>query len=825
MAGSSVIGALRVNLGLDSAQFQSGAKKSSSVIDQLRSKFKVNGAAIAAAVTAAGVAVTAFAVKSAADIDKTAKAARRIGESVAGFRAMELAAGESGVEVSSLTDGVQTMNRELAKGGKNSTSALAQLGLDAKAFREQRPAEQLATLADAIQKTGSSSGEVAAILQNLGVRNKEMVLALVSGGDAFRNAAKDIADYGLAMSDVDASSIETANDRIGRLSLAGKYLGDQLAISVVPALGAMALAMTDSLRAGGFLRAVLDGIAVSVRAGVTLVTTFVDVLSGVGSVVSVVTGSLSSFGVSSSLIGEAMKAVAGAAAVTATIFAGRYALAVGVTAAKAMMVAVQQSIALQMALGATSRASATAAAASVLFSRALTVLKGALISTGIGALVVGAGYLIAKFTELSGKVGGFGNAVRLLVDVVRDAWGRMALYASIWGSKAAAVWSDIRASAVEKFGAIISAGGEFGNRYIGVYRGAFDAVVAIWGGLPAAIGDVAYQAANALISAVSWMLTQAARPIDAFIGGLNEVRTALGAEPIQLIGDIKLPELTNPYAKAASDVGKAAAAAFNAGFNTDTISDPGGYFDGVAEGIRGQAAAYREAAGALAKTASGPLASVQAIKDAMDESKGAITETTEATGELGNALDSAGGKGARAGKEIEKSLTDAEKAANRGADSIGSMFSSLLDGSKTLRQGVADLIMEIAKMQIMNGFKSLFGAGGAGSGIGSFLGSLIGANAAGTEHWRGGLTSVHERGGEIMDLPNGTRIIPHDVSKRLVAAGAGSSGSFTYAPNIDARGADAGAVARLEQALQADRAQFEAKVVQAVHKGKVGRRL
>lgn len=36
--------------------------------------------------------------------------------------------------------------------------------------------------------------------------------------------------------------------------------------------------------------------------------------------------------------------------------------------------------------------------------------------------------------------------------------------------------------------------------------------------------------------------------------------------------------------------------------------------------------------------------------------------------------------------------------------------------------------------------------------------------ATGTPYWRGGLTRVNERGGEIMNLPSGTQIIPHDVS-------------------------------------------------------------
>lgn len=44
----------------------------------------------------------------------------------------------------------------------------------------------------------------------------------------------------------------------------------------------------------------------------------------------------------------------------------------------------------------------------------------------------------------------------------------------------------------------------------------------------------------------------------------------------------------------------------------------------------------------------------------------------------------------------------------------------------------------------------------------------IGGHATGTSYFAGGWTRVNERGGEIMRLPGGTQIIPHDVSKRMV---------------------------------------------------------
>lgn len=43
-------------------------------------------------------------------------------------------------------------------------------------------------------------------------------------------------------------------------------------------------------------------------------------------------------------------------------------------------------------------------------------------------------------------------------------------------------------------------------------------------------------------------------------------------------------------------------------------------------------------------------------------------------------------------------------------------------------------------------------------------GGVIPHKAVGDSNWGGGLVQVHERGGEIMDLPGGTRIYPHDQS-------------------------------------------------------------
>ena len=61
---------------------------------------------------------------------------------------------------------------------------------------------------------------------------------------------------------------------------------------------------------------------------------------------------------------------------------------------------------------------------------------------------------------------------------------------------------------------------------------------------------------------------------------------------------------------------------------------------------------------------------------------------------------------------------------------------------------------------IGSAYKGLKAAGG-------WVLDRIQGNALGTSYFSGGLTRVNERGGEIMNLPGGTQIIPHDISRRM----------------------------------------------------------
>ena len=57
--------------------------------------------------------------------------------------------------------------------------------------------------------------------------------------------------------------------------------------------------------------------------------------------------------------------------------------------------------------------------------------------------------------------------------------------------------------------------------------------------------------------------------------------------------------------------------------------------------------------------------------------------------------------------------------------------------------------------------------------------------ARGTESWGGGLAQIHERGGEIVDLPRGSRVYPHDQSLRMARREGAASGNITISKLAD----------------------------------------
>ena len=142
------------------------------------------------------------------------------------------------------------------------------------------------------------------------------------------------------------------------------------------------------------------------------------------------------------------------------------------------------------------------------------------------------------------------------------------------------------------------------------------------------------------------------------------------------------------------------------------------------------------------------------------------------------------------------------------------IFDSLIDGG----QDLDDVLKNIAKSFAKAGIEALlfgsgplggaFGGGKGGGLFGSLLQGFGGARAAGGPVTGGKTYLVGEKGPELFTASRSGQIIPNNAIK------SGSSGnSISFSTTIDARGADAAAVARIERSQLAMQQNFSKQVV------------
>lgn len=215
---------------------------------------------------------------------------------------------------------------------------------------------------------------------------------------------------------------------------------------------------------------------------------------------------------------------------------------------------------------------------------------------------------------------------------------------------------------------------------------------------------------------------------------------------------------------------------------------------------------------------------------ATDEQRAKISQLVEATYAEREAI--------KANEEAMRQLQEVSR------DVLEGIVSDLADG-KSGADILASALKRVGDMLISSAFDSLFPAtasGGRRTGGGGLFGGAIipgilhSGGVAGSDgygHGRSVSSSVfagaprYHNGGiaglkpdEVPAiLQRGERVIPRGQS------GSGSASSFTYAPTIDARGADVEAVARLERAMAKDRAELPKKVMKAVEDGQKRRTL
>ena len=211
--------------------------------------------------------MVSFAQDSLSLVDSQAKLARALKGTADGVKAIQIAAGDAGVD--GLESSLTRLNRRLgaaAQGNAEYGKAVQALNLDLNELRNMDADERVAAIADAVRDSGKASDETARLVQVLGFEQSNANEFFRQGGDAIRAARQEVKDYGLSLSEVDSAQVEAANDSFSRITRTMEVLRQRVAVALAPILEYLSGLLNDAAKeAGGFRNEIDSAIENSIR--------------------------------------------------------------------------------------------------------------------------------------------------------------------------------------------------------------------------------------------------------------------------------------------------------------------------------------------------------------------------------------------------------------------------------------------------------------------------------------------------------------------------------------------------------------------------------
>jgi hypothetical protein len=237
--GSAVIGALRVNLGIDTAQFSEGLKGAQASMQRIGKQMQNVGASLSTYVTAplvlAGGAIAAAASGLARDVDELKKAAQISNVGFEEFQKLAHAAKSVGIEGDKLADIFKDVNDRVGDFNATGGGPMAdffeniapKVGITADAFKDLSGPQALQLYYDSLKKAGASQQELTFYLEAMASDTTALIPLLERGGEAFRELGEGAA----VISEDQAAGLKAYNDAMRALSEAFKGLTIAIATS------------------------------------------------------------------------------------------------------------------------------------------------------------------------------------------------------------------------------------------------------------------------------------------------------------------------------------------------------------------------------------------------------------------------------------------------------------------------------------------------------------------------------------------------------------------------------------------------------------------
>lgn len=325
MAGNATIGALRVQLGLDTAQFETGLKKSQSQLAGFGKAAGIAGAAIAAAFVGVGIAAAAS-IKGAIDAaDEMSIAAGKLGVGTEALSKLAYAAKLSDVSFEQLQGGLKKLSVNMAeaagKGAGKAADAFRALGITVTETNGRLKGSDV-VFAELAAKFGEMEGgaEKAALAVALfGKSGTDLLPLLNAGREGLAGMVAEAEALGIVISERTGKAAEEFNDNLDRLRVAAGGVSVQLAAGMLPALESVSGALVGTAKNAAAMDAVAKVLGGTVR---VLATAVVGAAGGIAYLGTILGGVLKALNTPVSRAGDALKALDEAGAKATTIARG-----------------------------------------------------------------------------------------------------------------------------------------------------------------------------------------------------------------------------------------------------------------------------------------------------------------------------------------------------------------------------------------------------------------------------------------------------------------------------------------------------------------------
>lgn len=226
----TLVGALRVTLGLDSAEFAAGAAKAQSISAKLSKQLM----GIGAAVSVVGVGIAAGVRRQLNAADDLGKLAQKIGMPIEELSALAWAAEQNGISLGALSTGLRGLSKNVA-GNEDRFKKLGVAVRDAQG--KIRPTTAIVDeLAEVFAKMPDGAEKTALAMELFGKSGAEMLPMLNAGKDGIQTLTDEARKLGLVVTEDTAKAAADFNDNLNTLSATGTGLFRIISAQLAPVL-------------------------------------------------------------------------------------------------------------------------------------------------------------------------------------------------------------------------------------------------------------------------------------------------------------------------------------------------------------------------------------------------------------------------------------------------------------------------------------------------------------------------------------------------------------------------------------------------------------